>query len=102
MVHKSYSNPTKYPFTLTRHNASGMIESEVLFEGFAQYFEDKQTECSTWEVEAWVTGFTQYLNGKVVSSVSGLKSQDWQVDDLAAFEADCVEAACRLFELKAA
>lgn len=79
-----------------------MVESETTFEGFVQHFEDGDTMESSWEVEAYVTGFTQYKNGKVVSSVSGIKTDKWEVSNLKDFEADCVEAACDQFKLKAA
>ena len=95
-------SPSKYPFTLTRHTSLGAVESETTFEGFATYHEDGETEYCEWEIEAYVTGFTQYINGKVFTSVSGLKSRDWKVSDLKSFEADCVEAACNQFKLKAA
>ena len=101
MAHTSHIAP-RYPFVLLRHNSVGLVESETTFEGFATYYEDEDTECSKWEVEAYVTSFTQYINGKVFSSVSGLKSKDWTVKDLESFEADCVDAACNQFKLKAA
>ncbi len=93
----------KYPFSLVRHNqaASGSTESETTFEGFATFFPDDETGGS-WDVDAWVTGFTQYQNGNAVSSVTGLKSKNWTVPDLKVFEADCVEAACYQQQLKAA
>lgn len=97
----SYQAP-RYPFTLTRHNAIGPVESETMFEGHATYFEDKDTQYCEWEVEAWVTGFTQYKNGKVISKVTGIKSKDWTVENLEAFEADCVEAAISQFKYKKA
>lgn len=101
MTHSSHIAP-RYPFVLTRHNSLGLVESETTFEGFATYLEDEDTQYSKWEVEVYVTGFTQYLDGKVFSSVTGLKSKDWVVKDLEAFEADCVEAACERFNLKVA
>jgi len=96
------SYTVKYPFTLTRSNQSvhGATESETIFEGFATPYNDEDTGFSTWEVEAWVTGFAQYQNGKVVSSVKGLRSKDWQVDNLEAFEAACVDRACFEFEIR--
>jgi len=101
MTRTSYTAP-RYPFTLTKHNSVGLIESEITFEGFATYHEDGDTECCEWEVEAWVTGFTQYKNGKILISVSGLKSSDWKVDNLKTFEADCIEAATSQFKYKQA
>lgn len=97
----SYSAP-RYPFLLRRHFAIGLVESEVTFEGFATYHEDEETQYCEWEIEAWVTGFTQYQNGKAMTTVTGLKSKDWTVKDLDGFEADCVEAATSQFKLKAA
>lgn len=96
------SYPIKYPFTLTRSNQArtGATESEVTFEGFATYYEDEDTQCSTWEVEAYVTGFTQYRDGKVVSRVSGVKLKDWAMSDLKAFENDCVDRACFEYKLR--
>lgn len=95
----SYS--VKYPFTLTRSsNQNGAIESEVTFEGFATFFEDKETQFSTWEIEAWVTFFAQYKNGKQLLMVTGIKSKDWTVEDMGAFEADCVDRACFQYQLK--
>ena len=93
----------KYPFSLVRHNqsANGSTESETTFEGFATFFQDDETG-GTWEVEAWVTGFTQYQDGKAVSSVTGLKTRNWTVPNLEKFEADCVDAACYQQQLKAA
>ena len=101
MVNISYSAP-RYPFTLTQSNQVGLTESETTFEGFATFHEDPETEFSFWEVEAYVTGFTQYNNGKVVASVTGIKSKDWKVDSLEAFEAACVDAATFQQQLKAA
>jgi len=99
-----YHQPPRFPFTLTRNNqhANGTTESETHFEGFATYFEDEQTECSTWEVEAWVTGFTQYKDGKAVASVTGLKSENWTVQNLQEFKAACIDAACFKYQSKAA
>jgi len=84
-----------YPFSLTRHNVApnGAIESETYFEGFVQYFEDEDTLECEWDVTAYCTGFTQYKDGKVVLKVEGIKSKDWQVDDLQSFEFDCIESA---------
>lgn len=93
-----------YPFTLTRHNftLNGTTESETSFEGFVQFFEDKDTLESYWDVTAYVTGFTQYKDGKVVAKVDGIKSNNWQVDNLKDFEDACIEAATDQFKLKAA
>ena len=101
MVHISYSAP-RYPFTLTQSNQLGMIESETTYEGYCTFFEDHEIQCSFWEVEAYVTGFTQYQNGKVVASVTDIRSADWTVDNLEAFEAACVDAATFQQQLKAA
>lgn len=101
MANISYSAP-RYPFTLTQSNQAGAIESEATFEGFATFHEDPETEFSFWEVEAYVTGFAQYQSGKVLASVTGIKSENWTVKNLEAFEAACVDAATFQQKLKAA
>ena len=99
------SYPAKYPFTLTRSNQCrmGATESEMYFEGVASYFCDKDTQEAWWEVEAHLTGFAQFQDGKKASGFEGMKipAQDvvhpfgW-----ASFEAECVERACFEYELK--
>ena len=94
--------PQRYPFTINRSSqcAVSMVESEMHFEGFATYHHDEDTEMAFWEVESVCTGFTQYKDGKVLSSVTDIKTNKWQVSDLSAFEADCVDKAINQFQLK--
>lgn len=100
-------NPKRYPFKFTTSNqtAFGQVESETTYEGFATRYEGVGGEPDEWDVEAYVTGFAQYQDGKEVSSVTGLKSLDWKVENLEEFEGRCVSVAVfqhQLLELKQA
>lgn len=97
-----YDTPNKYPFTYTHSNqtATGLVESEMYFEGFATYVEDEETEMNAWGVEAILTGFAQFQNGKLVAKVTGLNTDNWTVPDYEAFEKACIDAATHQFKVK--
>lgn len=108
----------RYYFTLTRSNqcttvsvesegdaervsTTISIESETTFEGVVNYEEDAETGCDFIEVQAYMTGFTQYKDGKVYAQATGLKlPADRFVTDLEQFERECVERAFYEAELR--
>lgn len=93
----------KYYFTLTKSNQCkfGTVESETTFEGVVTHLHDSETMQDVYEVTAFLTGFTQYNDGKKVSGFDGLRIPAHKlVVDLAAFEAECIERAFYEAELK--
>lgn len=94
-----------YYFTLNRSNQAkdGSCESESHFEGVVNYCVDKDTQMEVIGVDAYLTGFTQYVDGKPRLQWSGGRVPaknivlDW--DD---FERECTERAFYEAELKIA
>lgn len=95
--------PPTLPFTLTRsaQAKSGDFEMETTYEGYCTYFHDPETEMAFWEVDAVLTGFAQYEDGKVVCKVEGLKrSAELTVTDWPEFERQCINRAEYEYEIK--
>lgn len=93
----------KYYFTLVNGNQCkfGAIESETTFEGIVTYMHDTETMQDVYEVDAFLTEFAQYQNGKKVMGIDWLRvPAHLVVADLEAFEAQCIERAFYEAELR--
>lgn len=93
-----------YSFTLNQTNQSktGFTESETHFEGIVKYAAgDDLTGMELIEVDAFLTGFTQYQNGAVVFECKDIKvPAESVVKNWKDFERACVDRAFFEAELR--
>jgi hypothetical protein len=97
MKYESKINATKVlPFEMVVHNeAAGCIESEMYFEGKIYLEYDSEVGATvTTGLNAWLTGFAQYKDGKAFCKVEGLKKPYFEVLDISTMTEDEFETRC--------
>ena len=74
---------------------------QLMSDRVSEWEQDKETMQDVYEVTAFLTGFTQYQDGKKVSGFDSLRIPAHKVVvNLDAFEAECIERAFYEAELK--